>query len=149
MSRSNLPTNESSFFQLLKNETLSSIFWERLELKSDSGFPDSHFVLRKVPTYPCEGTIEFKFQRDNEKYPDLRKLMRGEQKANFLDYFAAGGRRRWLLSCNKQGVVHLYTARVVCEILKNQRKDDMPFSSADFFDPSLPVRTWLPMMLEM
>ena len=151
MSRIDLPKDESSFFQLLKRETLGSIFWERLELKTDSGFPDSHFVLRPRPDnpFPCEGTIEFKFQRGDAKLPDLRRLMRGEQKANFLEYHAAGGMRRWLLCCNKQGTVHLYNTRVVCDILRSRREGDVPFSSADFFDDICPVRVWLPKLLEM
>jgi hypothetical protein len=145
----NLPTNESSFYQLLKEETLASIFWERLELKTDSGYPDTGFVLRKPAesTLPSEGTVELKFQRDDKKWPNLHALMKGTQKANFLEYSDAGGRRRWLLCCNKHGTVFLYTVERVCQILRGGEQH--PSTSADFFDEIFPVRSWLPYFLEM
>lgn len=141
-----LPHDESSFFQRIKEDTLGTIFWERLELKTDSGFPDTYFVLRNPRTMYSEGTVELKFWKDKGT-PNPQKMLRGTQKANFLEYFEAGGRRRWLLACNSKGTVFLYTARVVCEILLGQRTE--AFSRADLDDDVLPVRIWLPTMLEM
>lgn len=152
-----LPKSESEFYQLLREETLGSIFWERLELKSDTGFPDTHFVLRRdadsklPPRMPCEGTVELKFQRDY-KTPDrksIKKLMKGDQQANFIEYSQAGGRRRFLLICNMAGSVFLYSTQHVVEILLGKREGDAASSSASFEDDTFPVRNWLPAMLEM
>ena len=145
-----LPRDESGFYQRLRDDTIASIFWERLELKTDSGFPDTHFVIRDNSIIQAEGTVELKFQRTSpSRLPDLHQLMKPTQKANFLEYSQAGGRRRWLLCCNYAGTVHLYTTQTVVEILLRKRQGDKPFSSADLDDDVLPVRTWLPKMLEM
>jgi hypothetical protein len=142
-----LPTSESEFYQLLRDETLASIFWERLELKTDSGYPDTNAMLRDTK---AEHTIELKFQKtDPKKLPNLSVLMEPSQKANFHEYKAAGGLRRWLLCCNKQGRVHLYTTEIVCQILLGKRVGEEPMASADFFGKPLPVRLWLPIMLGM
>ena len=38
--------SESDFFQRVKKRTYGSIEWERIEPSNESGFPDTHFVIR-------------------------------------------------------------------------------------------------------
>jgi hypothetical protein len=100
---------------------MSSIFWERLELKTDSGYPDTSFVLRNS-TEVREGTVELKYQRTAAEVPNLHLLMKATQKANFIDYQAAGGRKRFLLSCNPKGIVSCYHTNGVVRALLNKTK---------------------------
>lgn len=151
--KTKLPTSESEFYQTLRDETLSSIYWERLELKTDSGFPDSHFVLRTKPSdKTVEGTVEFKFDRSDKPIPDIRKLLEATQIANFLEYYQAGGRNRLVLCCNKQGKCFLYSTERIYDILRG--KKTQPSTGTELFaaeddDTPFPLRSWLPVMLEM
>lgn len=138
------PDNESSFFQRIKNDTQGSIYWERIEPKTEGGFPDTHFVLRNPNHGICEGTVEFKFCKT--KTPNLKTLMKPSQKASILEYFPAGGRRRFTLVCNVADTCFLYnTQRTFYALLSG---DMTPSSSAFLEDSTIPARLWLPQMLE-
>jgi hypothetical protein len=61
-----------------------------------------------------EGTIELKYAKTKE--PNLKALVRGNQKAALLEYSAGGGRRRFAL-CYCDGFVYLWsTAAYVASI---------------------------------
>lgn len=96
------PENESQFYARLHGRILGRIYTERVEPANESGFPDVYFVMRDGSG---EGTIELKFARTAE--PNLKSLMRGNQKASLLDYFEAGGRRRFAL-CYCNGMVYFW-----------------------------------------
>lgn len=85
---------ESDFFQWLKNYTANKIYWERVEPKTEGGFPDSYWVMASRMFSSIEGTAEFKFVA---KPANPKKIMESSQKVNFIDYYAAGGKRRFLL----------------------------------------------------
>jgi hypothetical protein len=138
-----LPTNESTFYQRLRDDTLSSMFWERLELKTDSGFPDAAFFLKKYPM--VMGHIELKFHKT--VLPNLDVLMKPSQKANFIEYVEAGGRNRYVLCCSSTGVVRLYTGRAAVGNLRSITQEWS--SSADLDDLLFPARVWLPSMLQL
>lgn len=113
---SNIRT-ESDFFQWLKGQTEDRIFWERIEPKTEGGFPDTHFVIKG---HFSEGTAELKVC--STKYPNLSSLLRPSQQVNFIDYDKAGGRNRFTLVFNKTDlkVYGFSTEDVVLEILSSE-----------------------------
>lgn len=108
-------TTESEFYQELKKRTEGHIFYERIEPKTEGGFPDVHFVLRNLRG--MEGTLELKVHKT--KSPNLMTLMRGSQKAGILDYYQGGGSRRFVASYDlRQEMIFLYsTAEAVASLL--------------------------------
>lgn len=114
------PKNESGLYQGLRRRTAAYVYYERIEPATESGFPDVHFVLRpnacRVGTQ-AEGTIELKFDRKAKL--NLKPLMRGSQISALLDYFEAGGQRRFAL-CYHNGILYWWnTADLVKEVLGN------------------------------
>lgn len=99
------PQNESQFYTRLRERTRGDFFFERIEPSNESGFPDIYFVRRNSIQRPNEGTIELKIAKT--ELPNLRSLCRGTQKASLIDYFEAGGRRRFAL-CYAHGMVFLW-----------------------------------------
>jgi hypothetical protein len=99
------PKTESEFYSCLRGLTFGDFFYERIEPANESGFPDIYFVARDATVKNQEGTIELKYAGTVE--PNLRSLARGSQKSALLDYYEAGGRRRFAL-CYTQGRVFFW-----------------------------------------
>jgi len=104
------PKNESDFYQNLKRRTEGEAFYERIEPSNESGFPDIHFVWRdNVPSSGiAEGTIELKYER--RKSLDLKTLVNGNQKSALIEYYQAGGRRRYAL-CYHARLVYIWNTQ--------------------------------------
>jgi hypothetical protein len=64
-----------------------------------------------------EGTIELKYSDSLE--PNLRSLARGTQKAALLNYFLAGGKRRFAL-CYCKGRVYLWNTADFATSIRGQ-----------------------------
>lgn len=90
------PKNESEFFTCIRTLTGGDFYYERVEPSNECGFPDVYFVCRDKSRRQPEGTIEIKYA--DTKHPNMRSLMRGTQKAALLDYYEAGGARRFGLA---------------------------------------------------
>lgn len=100
------PENESQFYSCLRKLTFADFYYERIEPSNESGFPDIYFVCRELSVdVKPEGTIELK--HCDTALPNLRSEVRGIQKAALMDYYEAGGRRRFAL-CYAQGTVYLW-----------------------------------------
>jgi hypothetical protein len=65
---------------------------------------------------PKEGTIELKFC--DTELPNLKVLCRGSQKSSLLEYFEAGGRRRFAL-CYSKGDVFLWDTIAYALAIRN------------------------------
>lgn len=110
------PKNESGLYASLRTACLGDFFFERVEPANESGFPDIYYVMRDRDN---EGTIELKYAKTKE--PNLKALVRGNQKAALIDYSAGGGRRRFAL-CYCDGFVYLWSTQdYVASILKDGR----------------------------
>lgn len=101
--------SESDFFQELKERSLGRVWFERVEPRTESGFPDTYFVVREGEH--LEGTLELKWF--STRKPNLSTLMKPSQKAAFIDYDKAGGRRRYLLAAREDGLMYFYCSRDV------------------------------------
>lgn len=97
--------NESQFYQHLKKLTENHIFYERVEPANESGYPDVGFVFRPhLMGREAEGTIELKFFGPKET-PNLNTAKtRGNQKAALIEYYQAGGRRRWVFAYHNEAI---------------------------------------------
>lgn len=138
---SSKPENESQFYTRLNRKVGGEFYFERVEPSNECGFPDIYFVRRNVER-PCEGTIELKYTET--QLPDLRTLCRGTQKAALIDYFDAGGRRRFAL-CYCNGEVFFWnTAAFLRAIVSDSL---MSYTSRVGFE-SVDFRDWLTRMLE-
>jgi hypothetical protein len=89
--------------------------------------------------------VEFKFCKT--KTPNLDVLLKPSQKAGLIEYYEAGGRKRFVLVCNMAGVCFLYNTVTVYTSLKGVR--GVATSVADLEDAKFPARLWLPQMLEL
>lgn len=106
--------SESNFFQWLKTWTESRIYWERIEPVNECGFPDTTFVMRELgkPSDEeglviYEGAIEFKY---TDKYQPLGKMLRSSQVVSFIDYFNAGGTKRYVFKYVRHTQsIHIYS----------------------------------------
>ncbi len=108
------PKNESGFFARLNERSRGTFYYERVEPANESGFPDIYFVRRGGLS---EGTIELKFAKT--ELPNLKALCRGTQKAALLEYYAAGGRRRFAL-CYCNGDAFLWDTRAYFRALRDE-----------------------------
>lgn len=110
--------NESTFFQKVDEWTGEAIYFERIEPSNESGFPDTYFVVRTgFMLDHCEGTIEFKFFKPNEKLDLSSSKTKGTQKAALIDYYQAGGRRRWFIAMKGTTIYMWPTWKAVDAIL--------------------------------
>ena len=132
------PKNESGLYTGLRTICIGSFYFERVEPANESGFPDIYYVMRDRDN---EGTIELKFAKTKE--PNLKTLVRGNQKAALIDYSAGGGRRRFAL-CYCDGLVYLWSTK---DYLASLRGDGRGWTDRiGFNDPRLCV--WLIERLE-
>lgn len=126
--------SESDFFQRVKKRTYGSVEWERIEPSNESGFPDTHFVVRSRLGKGPEGTLEFKF-KDGVGTPDLSgDLVRGTQKSALIEYYQAGGRRRFFLVYTGRGDVWFYTTEAAYNAILG--KENQPSALAQMEEPS-------------
>jgi hypothetical protein len=134
------PTNESQFYQLVRELTLGEIFWERVEPRDESGFPDTHFCFRDGRR--GEGTVEFKYSR-TKSYPRLATLLKRSQPASLLEYFAGGGRRRFCL-CYAMGYSYFWDTEAMYRAIlgKNSPASSEWTSCIPCGDRSL-LRSWI------
>jgi hypothetical protein len=129
------PKNESDFYACVRKLTIANIYYERVEPANESGFPDVYFVAR-TKMYSFEGTIELKYT--DTGLPNLRSLARGTQKAALLDYYAAGGARRFAL-CYANGRVYIWDTTMFARSLLGEGRDWS--SSIELKDPRFAL--WL------
>ena len=109
--------SESDFFQRVKKRTAGTVYWERVEPSNESGFPDTHFVIRSRGVSVAEGTVEFKY-KEGSGAPNLAgDMMRGTQKSALIDYHAQGGNRRYVVVYNRGDVWVFNTADGVKSIV--------------------------------
>ena len=91
--------SESDFFQEVRSLSTGRIYFERVEPKDESGFPDTYFVLKDFPG--VEGTIEFKFSRSPTT--QIGTMLRPTQRVRAFEYYEAGGTRYFGLLYNPTG----------------------------------------------
>jgi len=138
-----LPTNESSFYIRCRDETLSSLYWERVEPVTESGFPDAVVTDRKSG---MDTQVELKFCKT--RTPNLNTLMKPTQKASIIDYQRGGGRKRVVLVCSNKGVVFFYSTKAVVDYLTKNTEYATEVNHIEDSENSLLFRLWLPRILE-
>lgn len=107
--------SESNFFQWLKKWSEHFIYWERIEPANECGFPDTTFVFSKPKADKIEGAIELKYTAENQH---LNKLLRPSQVVSFIDYFKAGGDKRYVFKYVRDTQsIHMYSTFKVAKAI--------------------------------
>lgn len=130
--------NESQFYQHLKMLVELYIHMERVEPANESGFPDVHFNWRDGPDQEYstpEGTIELKYFKPTEK-PNLNSAkMRGNQKAAHLDYWKAGGKRRFVFAFHN-GTLYVWNTESAARAILGQTHGQRVYGLGDLDESS-------------
>lgn len=132
--------NESQFYQHLKKLVELFLYMERVEPADESGFPDVSFCWREPQgdTTP-EGTIELKYFKPNEKINLASAKLRGNQKAAHLEYWKAGGKRRFLFAYHN-GVVYAWNTENAALAIMSKSHGQRVFSLEDLDENSEEAR---------
>ena len=111
--------SESDFFGVLRSKTYGTIYMERIEPSNESGFPDVYFVSERK----WEGTMELKHCKKAARPNLAGPMVRGTQKTALIEYYEAGGRRRWFACFVKPHYVWLYDSRRAMESILRRESE--------------------------
>jgi hypothetical protein len=133
--------SESHLYQKLSEWTGEWIYYERIEPANESGFPDIHFVVRTgFHGEDWEGTIELKHFKPKEKLDLSGPKVKGTQKAALIEYYQAGGKRRWYVVYRDE-VIFVYPTWKAVQAVQGKEVSRPFYPITESFDP-LHFRKW-------